>query len=94
MNYNQIEEIVEEAINKGQFAPIPVAKGQEVRRTILFQPKTNKAFPSGRLRIGKYSVQVHCRVNQKRHFNEIYKVEVDFSKEVLQGLAAVGNYVP
>jgi len=76
------------------FAPIPVAKGQEARRLVLFQPKSNAAFPSGRLRVGRYSVQVLCRINEKRHFRAIQTVKVDFSKKALARLAPTVNYVP
>lgn len=76
------------------FAPIPIAKGKDANRIVMFQPKHNDSFPFGRLIIGKYSVQVLCRVNKKHRFKEIYRVEADFSKEVLQSLSTPGYYVP
>lgn len=75
------------------FAPIPVAKGKDASRIILFQSKNNDSFPLGRLRTGKYSIQVLIRVNQKHRFKKLCNFEVDFSKEVLQKLDP-GNYVP
>ncbi|MGD8777923.1 MAG: hypothetical protein PVH88_03060 [Ignavibacteria bacterium] len=75
------------------FSPIPISKGSQVKRFILFQWRNNPNFPVGRLRKGRYIVYVLVRVNEGKKFREVDKIIVNFSSEVLGGLG-IERYVP
>jgi hypothetical protein len=76
------------------FSPIPLAKGSQAKRFILFQAKKNELFPSGRLRVGRYSIDVLCRINEAAGYRKVNVIKVDFSKEVLTNLQETAKYIP
>jgi hypothetical protein len=74
------------------FSPIPVGRGDQINRFVLFQADINETFPVGRLRLDHYTIDVLCRINN-REYKLIETIAVDFTSEVLTSLDS-GRYVP
>jgi hypothetical protein len=83
------------AVDSG-FSPIALAQGDQIKRFIAFQPDNNQNFPSGRLRLDRYTIHVLCRIDNDDSYKEIDSISVEFTSEVLTKLASDGTskYIP
>lgn len=75
------------------FEPIPVAKGDRVRRVVMFQAQENATFPGGRLRAAEYDLQVLARTDSDE-FHDVGSFKIDFRAEVLGRIDANTRYAP
>jgi len=76
------------------FSPVPLAKGEETRRLVMFQGQENGVFPGGRLRPGRYQLEVLVRVGNSDGYQQVEEFAVDFSSDVLKKLDANIRYAP
>jgi hypothetical protein len=77
---------------ESSFSPIPIAKGDQIQRFVMFQADMSEIFPVGRLRLAHYYIDVLCRIN-KREYQLIDSIAVNFTAEVLTALD-MGKYIP
>ena len=76
------------------FSPIPLAKGEETRRLIMFQGNENSVFPGGRIRLGQYRLDVLVRTNEIDDYRLAEAFDIDFGAGVLKGLDQNIRYAP
>jgi len=75
------------------FSPLAVAKGEQVKRFVVFQCTEHARYPGCRLRLGRYRMNVFVRVGPSGTYKLCETIGVDFSRDVLQGLD-VARYAP
>jgi len=77
---------------ESSFSPIPIAKGDQIQRFVMFQADNSETFPVGRLRLAHYTIDVLCRIDN-REYKLIDTIAVNFTAEVLTALDS-GKYIP
>ena len=76
------------------FSPIPLAKGSQTRRLIMFQWLDHPLFPGGRLRVGGYRLDVLALISGEDEYREVERFDIDFGAQVLSNLEENMRYAP